>query len=183
MDPFPVPGSAVDSPTECTSGPASAQPPHQRARWGSLEKRSLEDCLASLSEFDAHHQGRVSSFDTQGKVTTTEVVLAVSHLTFSYNTADTLEDFLPTRSCSGQGTLHPPSDAGPEAVSQMVEEEEKGEVTAFDIPILPAGKELIVNILSTWGDRHYVGLNGVEVFTVTGERAEVAEVCACDVCV
>ena len=125
----------------------------------------------------------MSSFDTQGKVTTTEVVLAVSHLTLSYNTADTLEDFLPTRSCSGQGILHPPSDAGPEAVSQMVEEEEKGEVTAFDIPILPAGKELIVNILSTWGDRHYVGLNGVEVFTVTGERAEVAEVCACVVCV
>lgn len=89
MDPFPVPGSAVDSPTECTSGPTSAQPPHQRARWGSIEKRSLEDCLASLSEFDAHHQGRVSSFDRQGKVATTEVVLAVSHRAPSLTTLQT----------------------------------------------------------------------------------------------
>ena len=80
------------------------------------------------------------------------------------------------RSLSGQVTGHPSSDTGPEAISQKEGEGEK-EGTAFDIPILPAGKELMVNILSTWGDRHYVGLNGVEVFTVTGEPAEVTEVC------
>ena len=66
-DPFPVVESAVDNPVACTSGPALARPPHQRAKWDSIERRSLEDCLASLSQFDAHHLGRVSAFDQEGK--------------------------------------------------------------------------------------------------------------------
>lgn len=94
-----------------------------------------------------------------------------------YDCTDTLEDCLPMHGLSGQVTGHTSSDADPDAVGRKEEEGEK-EGIAFDIPILPAGKELMVNILSTWGDRHYVGLNGVEVFTVTGELAEVAEVCA-----
>lgn len=79
MDPFPASESAVDGPTESTSGPASALPPQQRAKWGSIEKRSLEDCLASLSEFDAHHLGRVSCFDRAGKMTAAELMLPHPH--------------------------------------------------------------------------------------------------------
>lgn len=30
--------------------------------------------------------------------------------------------------------------------------------TAFDIPELPRGKLLQMNVLSTWGDPHYLGL-------------------------
>ena len=146
-----------------------------------MEKRSLEDCLASLSEFDAHHLGRVSSFDQEGNMPSTELLLASPHCTFSDDRAETTEDFMPAHSCPGQDTWHPSSDNGPEAVGLAVEGEEEEEGASFDIPILPAGKELTVNILSTWGDRHYVGLSGVEVFTVTGERAQVAEVCVCEV--
>lgn len=43
----------------------------------------------------------------------------------------------------------------------------------FEIPRLPEGKELIINIKSTWGDRHYVGMNGIEVFTVDGTLAKI----------
>lgn len=37
---------------------------------------------------------------------------------------------------------------------------------------------MIIDILSTWGDKHYVGLNGIEIFSSTGEPAKIKEIYA-----
>jgi len=40
----------------------------------------------------------------------------------------------------------------------------------FQVPILPRGRVLRLEILSTWGDTHYVGLNGIDIFDSTGQK-------------
>ena len=66
-----------------------------------------------------------------------------------------------------------PVNSGPSG--EACEEREGG----FCTPELPRGKHLQLNILTTWGDRYYVGLTGIEVFTDTGEKAVIEEVKGC----
>ncbi|KAK7872869.1 hypothetical protein R5R35_006736 [Gryllus longicercus] len=48
----------------------------------------------------------------------------------------------------------------------------------FIIPELPSGHLLDFNIRSTWGDKHYLGLNGIEIFCSTGEPVQVTKIWA-----
>jgi protein JBTS26 len=51
-----------------------------------------------------------------------------------------------------------------------------GNVEDFTIPELPYGQNLVINIRTTWGDKHYVGLNGIEIFSKNGQPVSVAKV-------
>ncbi|KAG7390008.1 hypothetical protein PHYPSEUDO_008970 [Phytophthora pseudosyringae] len=46
----------------------------------------------------------------------------------------------------------------------------------FHIPELPHGQNLVINILSTWGDPFYVGLMGIEIFDHTGHAVHLSDV-------
>jgi len=45
----------------------------------------------------------------------------------------------------------------------------KNTSNTFTIPTLPKGQLLRIEISSTWGDSHYVGLSGLEFFDENGK--------------
>ncbi|XP_072167978.1 katanin-interacting protein-like [Diadema setosum] len=62
--------------------------------------------------------------------------------------------------------------------SKMQDEGDDDSSDEFEIPIMPIGQCMTINVRTTWGDRHYVGLNGIEVFQSNGEHAPVNKITA-----
>ncbi|XP_046378417.2 katanin-interacting protein-like isoform X2 [Haliotis rufescens] len=65
-------------------------------------------------------------------------------------------------------------DAGDEAVAQDEADQDEN----FVIPELPYGQELVMNIKTTWGDQHYVGLTGIDIFSSKGEPVTIKQISA-----
>lgn len=128
-----------------------------RSWWQSEQEHTLHESWNSLSAFDRSHRGRISHMAFQG---------------------DILDEFLQQQ----KGSRHserPPlwKEEKPEPMkgqdSCSIDPDDGSD---FKIPVLPYGQRLVIDIKSTWGDRHYVGLNGIEIFSSKGEPVQIASI-------
>ncbi|XP_042293815.1 katanin-interacting protein isoform X2 [Sceloporus undulatus] len=132
---------------ETPASQSSARP--SRAKWGrSSPEQALQESWNSLLKFNHLHHGRISNLDFQG---------------------DIFDEFLLQQKIGRQGD---PRLRIPEGGNGLDLEEGSD----FRIPLLPYGQHLKIEIRSTWGDRHYVGLNGIELFSSKGKPVSVAQI-------
>ncbi|XP_072336861.1 katanin-interacting protein isoform X3 [Scyliorhinus torazame] len=131
-----------------------------RARWRNEQDDTLMESWNSLLKFNRSQRGRIANMDFEG---------------------DIFDEFLQEQRIgreTGLKCLHE------ESVHEIKEEEEQRTDLErdddgsddFEIPVLPSGCHLVINITSTWGDRHYVGLNGIEIFCSSGEPVQIAQI-------
>ncbi|KAL3876809.1 hypothetical protein ACJMK2_034603 [Sinanodonta woodiana] len=125
-----------------------------RAKWRETQNLNLEESWGSLSRFKQSQKGRLS-LDMDD-----DYILSDEYLNPPKKQEPTIAE----------------EDAELENLLAEAEEEEMDD--GFVIPELPSGKELVINILTTWGDRHYVGLTGIDIFSSTGEPVSVAKISA-----
>ncbi|XP_015265376.1 PREDICTED: uncharacterized protein KIAA0556 homolog [Gekko japonicus] len=150
------PSSSSSSSSSSSKGARRAS----RAKWSSAQEHALQESWNSLLRFNHSHRGRLSNMDFQG---------------------DILDEFLHQQKISRQGEnplrAKDPGAAlvpAPALPGEKCPELEEG--SEFRIPVLPYGRCLRIDIQSTWGDRHYVGLNGIELFSSEGQPIQVARI-------
>lgn len=146
-------------PSLADAPPSSKGPRPSRAKWGRAQERELQESWNSLLKFNHSHRGRISNLDFQG---------------------DILDEFLHQQKLSRQGDQPPAGKEASAALMLLQGEKYLGadEGNEFKIPVLPSGQHLRIEIQSTWGDRHYVGLNGIELFSADGQPIQIAKIWA-----
>uniref|UniRef100_U3B7Z3 Uncharacterized protein KIAA0556 n=1 Tax=Callithrix jacchus TaxID=9483 RepID=U3B7Z3_CALJA len=126
------------------------------SRWHSEQEHTLHESWTSLSAFDRSHRGRISNTELPG---------------------DILDEFLQQKGNRHSSLL--PSRKGEPPGPSRGQDGCSGETDAegdFKIPVLPYGQCLVIDITSTWGDRHYVGLNGIEIFSSKGKPVQISNI-------
>ncbi|NXQ51752.1 K0556 protein, partial [Anthoscopus minutus] len=129
-----------------------------RMKWCSEQEHTLQESWNSLVKFNYSHRGRISNMDFQG---------------------DIFDEFLHQQKINRPGEYQ--RKEGLQTLPKRQEEENSVEIqdgSDFKIPVLPHGQHLVIDIRTTWGDRHYVGLNGIEVFSSKGEPVQIAKITA-----
>ncbi|XP_027657587.1 katanin-interacting protein isoform X2 [Falco rusticolus] len=130
-----------------------------RAKWHNEQEHTLQESWNSLVKFNYSHRGRISNMDFQG---------------------DIFDEFLHQQKINRPGEYQ---QVRKEGLQMLLKRQEGNSVEAHDgndfkIPVLPYGKHLVIDIQTTWGDRHYVGLNGIEVFSSKGEPVQISKITA-----
>ncbi|XP_021267772.1 protein KIAA0556 homolog isoform X2 [Numida meleagris] len=131
-----------------------------RAKWHNEQEHTLQESWNSLVKFNYSHRGRISNMDFQG---------------------DIFDEFLHQQKTSRPAEYHLMRKEGARTLPKRREEENSAEAhdgSDFKIPVLPYGQHLVIDIRTTWGDRHYVGLNGIEVFSSKGEPVQISKITA-----
>ncbi|KAM6121606.1 katanin-interacting protein [Phoenicopterus ruber ruber] len=131
-----------------------------RAKWHNEQEHTLQESWNSLVKFNYSHRGRISNMDFQG---------------------DIFDEFLHQQKIHRPGEYQQMRKEGLQTLPKRQEEENSVEAhdgNDFKIPVLPYGQHLVIDIQTTWGDRHYVGLNGIEVFSSKGEPVQISKITA-----
>ncbi|XP_047464632.1 katanin-interacting protein isoform X2 [Mugil cephalus] len=136
-----------------------------RAQLHSQQDDTLMESWDSLTKFNQCQRGRISNMGFEGDIFD-EFLQRQSRNPPAAPVNPSSSPRSPLSSLTPQGSLC----EGPDDDPLMEREDE------FEIPVLPQGQRLVINILSTWGDRHYVGLNGLEVFSSSGEPLRPAHI-------
>nr|DBA20209.1 TPA: hypothetical protein GDO54_015924 [Pyxicephalus adspersus] len=118
------------------------------------QDNSLMESWSSLLKFNQSQHGRISNMEFEG---------------------DIFDEFLQQQKI-GRQNVAKRDFKEPNAVDATLYENEKDDGQEFEIPVLPYGQRLCIKIFSTWGDRHYVGLNGIEVYSSTGNPVSIAKI-------
>ncbi|XP_028910162.1 katanin-interacting protein isoform X3 [Ornithorhynchus anatinus] len=128
-----------------------------RSRWRNEQEHTLQESWNSLNEFNRSHRGRISNMEFQG---------------------DIFDEFLQQQKISRLGEHKSVKQANTEELLRGQEDysSENDDGSDFKIPVLPYGQHLIIDIKSTWGDRHYVGLNGIEIFSSKGKPVQISNI-------
>ncbi|XP_026172275.1 protein KIAA0556 isoform X2 [Mastacembelus armatus] len=136
-----------------------------RAQLHSQQDNTLMESWDSLTKFNQCQRGRISNMGFEGDIFD-EFLQRQGRgpATVPLNASTASRVLLSSLSTQGAEC------EGPDDDPSMEREDE------FEIPVLPQGQRLVINILSTWGDRHYVGLNGLEVFSSSGEPLRPAHI-------
>ncbi|XP_072415509.1 katanin-interacting protein isoform X2 [Chiloscyllium punctatum] len=132
-----------------------------RPKWQNEQDDTLMESWDSLLKFNRSQRGRIANLDFEG---------------------DVFDEFLQEQRIgreTGLKSLYQESmhevEEGKEEHTTDLERDDDGS-DDFEIPVLPFGCRLIINITSTWGDRHYVGLNGIEIFSSSGEPVQIVQI-------
>ncbi|KAM6964331.1 katanin-interacting protein isoform 2-T2 [Tautogolabrus adspersus] len=136
-----------------------------RSQLHSQQDDTLMESWDSLTKFNQCQRGRISNMGFEGDIFD-EFLQRQGRGPPTVPINPSTAPRSPVTSITNQGALCENPDDDP----SMEREDE------FEIPVLPHGQRLIINILSTWGDRHYVGLNGLEVFSSSGEPLQPAHI-------
>ncbi|KAM4623791.1 katanin-interacting protein [Polymixia lowei] len=136
-----------------------------RAQLRSQQDDTLMESWDSLTKFNQCQRGRISNMGFEGDIFD-EFLQRQGRGPPAVPVNPSAAPQSPLSSLGTQGGLCEDPEDDPSA-----EREED-----FEIPVLPQGQRLVINILSTWGDRHYVGLNGLEVFSSSGEPLRPAHI-------
>ncbi|XP_035468366.2 katanin-interacting protein isoform X3 [Scophthalmus maximus] len=136
-----------------------------RAQLHSQQDDTLMESWDSLIKFNQCQRGRISNMGFEGDIFD-EFLQRQGHGPTTVPVNPSTAPRSPLSSLTPQGALCDVPDD-----DQFMEREDE-----FEIPVLPQGQRLVINILSTWGDRHYVGLNSLEVFSSSGEPIRPAHI-------
>ncbi|XP_039990940.1 katanin-interacting protein isoform X1 [Xiphias gladius] len=136
-----------------------------RAQLHSQQDDTLMESWDSLIKFNQCQRGRISNMGLEGDIFD-EFLQRQGRGPPTVPVNPSIAPRSPLSSLTAQGAMC----EGPDDDPSMERDDE------FEIPVLPQGQRLVINILSTWGDRHYVGLNALEVFSSSGEPLRPAHI-------